>query len=137
MLNKLNINQEIVHSRMHYLRWEQQSSLHSLQKAGLLFDGTMGYADTGGFRSGTCFPYKPFDHKNKKTSKITIKPLIMMDNTLFAKSYLSLSFSEAKNLTLNLKKECKNVNGVFSINWHNCNFLNSNYWDLYTSILNE
>ncbi len=137
LLSRLNIKQEIKHNRMHYLRWDQQNSLNSLQKAKLFYDGTMGYADTGGFRSGSCFPYKPFDNSNKKISNITIILLILMDDKLIAKTYLSLSFSEARNLALSLKKECQNVNGVISINWHNSNFINSKYWYLYISILND
>ena len=63
MLNSLGINKQIWKiSRMHYLRWDHRYSLDALENANLSLDSTLGYADTGGFRCGTCFKYRFFDH---------------------------------------------------------------------------
>lgn len=129
------INKKIIHSRMHYLRWDHQKSITSLEKTGIKFDSTLGYPDTGGFKSGTCFSYKPFNCSTNRISNIIIKPLIIMDDTLFSKSYLSLNSKKAKNLAIKLKKECKNVGGTFNILWHNNNFNNSIFWYIYKLIL--
>ena len=129
------IYKKIINSRMHYLRWDQKRSISALENTGILFDSTLGYMDTGGFKSGTCFPYKPFNCSTNRISNITIKPLIIVDDTLFSKSYLSLNTKKAAELAIKLKQECKNVGGTFTFLWHNSNFNNSTFWDIYKLIL--
>ena len=62
--NILKINQTSWGSRMHYLRWNPINTLRLLDEIGVDHDSSLGYADSAGFRCGTCFEYQGFDHIN-------------------------------------------------------------------------
>lgn len=46
---------------MHYLRWGHPTTLQAWNDAGMDYDSTLGYADSPGFRCGTCFEYPAFN----------------------------------------------------------------------------
>lgn len=109
--------------RMHYLRWEQPTTIHGWEMAGMDYDSTLGYADRPGFRCGTCFEYPAFDPVAQKTLHLRIRPLIVMECSVMAEKYLGLSTSEdvVKKIS-HLKDCCKTVNGCFTLLWHNSYF---------------
>ena len=123
-------------SRMHYLRWEQPTSLSALVDAGIDYDGTLGYADRPGFRCGTCFEYPAFDPIKQRALPLRIRPLIVMECSIISEAYLSLSIgSLAINKALTLKKACKSVNGSFTLLWHNSELNSESKKNMYTQIL--
>lgn len=122
-------------SRMHYLRWIHPKTLIELEYAGIKEDTTLGYADISGFRCGTCYEYDAFDPINFKELNIVIKPLILMEGTIINERYMNLNIKDSYDLAMDLKKRCREVNGTFSILWHNSYFTKNIERELYCNIL--
>ena len=106
--------------RMHYLRWEQPTTLRALDEAGMNYDSTLGYADRPGFRCGTCYEYPAFDSVMQQQLSLRIRPLVVMKCSVIDEAYAGLGLSDAaSNLIATLKQRCAAVNGVFTLLWHN------------------
>jgi hypothetical protein len=133
VLQSLNIKQENITSRMHYLRWKTPDTLAYLNDAGISKDTTLGYADNAGFRCGTCQSYTGYDVINKKILDIKIEPLIMMDCTLF--DYMKLNYEQAYSVAIDVKRKCQQVNGQFNILWHNSYLQNSKQKIFYQNLI--
>jgi hypothetical protein len=136
VMREENILQDEVGGRMHYLRWEQPTTLKAWEKAGMSYDSTMGYADRPGFRCGTCFDYPAFDLVNQEILRLRIRPLIVMECSVIDKAYLGLGMTDdAKNKMLELKDICKKVDGNFNLLWHNSYFKTPKAKEIYKNIL--
>ncbi len=118
---------------MHYLRMTYPDTLQHLDNTTQLFDETMTFFETGGFRCGTCFTYQAYDFNQQKKFKIAIKPLILMEAS--ALSYLNLGVDGTLNYAKNLIDNCSKVKGEFTLLWHNCG-LNDQNKKLYGDITN-
>lgn len=103
--------------RQHYLRFDVNTTWKYWEQAGLKYDSTVGYAEHEGFRCGTCHPFKPFDIDEDRKLDVIEIPLIVMDGTL--QLYRNLSPEEGVNSILDLVNRCKEVEGVFTLLWHN------------------
>jgi len=103
--------------RQHYLRFDVNSTWKFWEQAGLKYDSTVGYAEHEGFRCGTCHPFKPFDIDEDRELDIIEIPLIVMDGTL--QTYRKLSPEEGLDSIINLMNRCRDVEGVFTLLWHN------------------
>ncbi|MGN7739569.1 polysaccharide deacetylase family protein [Pseudomonas sp. 22526] len=122
--------------RMHYLRWSQPVTLAAWEGAGMTYDSTLGYAELPGFRCGTCHEYQGFDPVAQRALDLRIRPLIVMDVTLISSSYLDLGTGqEAKEMVERFKDACRSVGGVFTLLWHNSNFMKSQERSFYSDIL--
>ncbi len=122
--------------RMHYLRWEQAVTQKAWADAGMSYDSTLGYADRPGFRCGTCFEYPAFDVVSDQPLSLRIRPLIAMDCTVIAERYLGLGSTEAAYDKFNkLKRHCRQVNGIFTLLWHNSFFNFPEDFEIYKKLL--
>ena len=133
VLQSLNINQDHITSRMHYLRWKTPDTLNHLNNAGLKKDNTLGYADHAGFRCGTCHSYPGYDLINQKPLDIQIEPLIVMDCTLF--DYMKLDYEQAYDVAIDLKRKCQKMKGQFNILWHNSYLQHPKQKEFYQSLI--
>ncbi len=123
ILEEENIQQSAIGSRMHYLRWEQPMTLQACNDAGMVYDTTLGYADHPGFRCGTCYEYPAFNPVTKQKLQLRVRPLIAMDCSVIDDAYLGLGITcAAMRKFLELKDKCRNVNGCFTLLWHNSFF---------------
>ena len=126
----------VTKSRNHFLCWTEPEHIEHMELAGITEDFTLGYADSAGFRVGTCRPYYFINPKTKSMTNIIIHPMEIMECSLDRISYMGLSYDEALELC---KKICYKVykhNGELNILWHNDSFLKKFYRDLYKSLLN-
>ena len=120
--NSNNIFLNNIGVRMHYLRFQFPLTVRILNDLDIVYDTTLGYADKPGFRCGTCIDYVPFDHVKSRILSIRIFPLIVMDDTIISSKYMNLGTGElALKIVLKLKHTCREVNGNFTLLWHNCN----------------
>jgi hypothetical protein len=132
------INQLEWGGRMHYLRWDQSITLKAWNDAGMAYDSTLSYADRPGFRCGTCFEYPAFDVVHDLSLGLRIRPLVAMDCTVIAASYLGLGSTEAAyEKFYQLKKKCKEVGGVFTLLWHNSYFNTASDFDIYRRLVSH
>lgn len=124
--------------RMHFLRWDQATTLKAWDDAGMDYDSTLGYADHPGFRCGTCFEYPAFDATGDRALNLRVRPLIAMDCTVMADRYMGLgSTDDAFHAFNQLKNTCRAVKGTFTLLWHNSYFQASKDFDIYRCLLNS
>lgn len=123
-------------SRMHYLRWETPTTLAVLQQANIDVDSSMGFADSVGFRCGTCHEYRAFDVRNMVPCKITIRPLIAMETTVFSESYLGINEKEdVLSAFSSLRDACRTVSGSFVFLWHNSSLESPGNQQIFQSVM--
>ena len=115
--------------RQHYLRWAHDTWLH-WESCGLAYDSTIGYPDQGGFRAGTCVPYRPWLFFANREANLLEIPLVLMDQILFPGSE-----QDSLGLVLQLLNRCRGVGGVFTLLWHNTAFVAPRHRRLYAAIL--
>lgn len=131
-----NIEQNAWGGRMHYLRWRTPITLYGWEQAGMAYDSSLCYADSPGFRCGTCFEYPAFDPVQGKALNLRIRPLIAMEITVIAPSFLNMGTGEAALAKfMQLKNACRAVGGCFTLLWHNAEFDSPQKRTLYTSVL--
>lgn len=106
--------------RQHFLRFNIPCTWRVQEKAGLLYDTTLGFAEAEGFRCGMCFPYRPYDLLKNKILNIWEIPLIVMDGSL--KAYRAYTPEKGLEETINLINTVKKHSGVFTILYHNSFF---------------
>ncbi len=117
--------------RQHYLNLEIPRTWHIHEEAGLEYDSTLGFTSAVGFRSGTSFPFFPFDEVKKKNIKLLEIPMTIMDGPLFG---YSDPWSEGKRLVETVEK----YGGVLVLNWHQRLFNpyeSVDYQGLYTRLI--
>lgn len=133
-----DIEQSTWGGRMHYLRWEQPTTLQAWDDAGMSYDSTMSYADRPGFRCGTCFEYSAFNSVTRRPLRLRVRPLIVMECTVISDSYMGLGAGQAAHEKIEeLKRSCRKVDGNFTLLWHNSYFHNPELRQLYARIINE
>jgi len=134
------IGEPVTYNRYHYLRNKNSEDMQCLPFAGITDDFTVGYADTAGFRLGTCRPVPWINLKKREFSdKLTLHPLTMMDNTLVAEKYMNLSYEWAFNYATELVDQVKKYNGELVLLWHNTAFVENATFDhkkFYAELLN-
>jgi len=115
--------------RQHYLRWAPETWLH-WENCGLMYDSTIGYPDQGGFRAGTCVPYRPWVFSANREANLLEIPLVLMDQVLFPRSE-----QHSLEIVSQLVSRCCSAGGVFTLLWHNTSFVRPRHKRLYTAIL--
>jgi hypothetical protein len=114
-------------NRFHFLEFDSQHTIDVLEKAGIEFDSTMGFAEHYGFRNGICFPFYLYDIRKDKPSGILEIPLILMDGTLQNSKYMNLGKEEINERIDKLIREIKKINGLFTVLWHNTHYSDYKY----------
>ena len=117
-----NINFKLISGRNHYLRYKIPDSFLMYSENGILYDSTLGSAEEEGFVFGTCTPFKLFDAVNGIKTDVWELPLIVMEATLFQKSYKGYSFEYAFGCIERLVEQVVIHNGCFTMLWHNSSF---------------
>ena len=120
------VGYEIVRGRQHYLRFDVHSTFDIMEKCGIKYDSTLGYADREGFRCGTCYEYHPYDFENDREYNINERPLIVMDGTLSYYRVYTIEKAYAQMVKLYLR--CKAVGGNFVLLWHNNSAMRETKW---------
>lgn len=120
---------------MHYLRWDQPTTLMCWEDAGMTYDSTLGYADTVGFRCGTCHEYVAFNPVEGRSLSLRLRPLISMESSVLSENYMNINHDRAIETFLDLKEKCKNVGGCFTLLWHNSELYCERLRKLYLSVI--
>ncbi len=111
------MEEPVVHSRQHYLKFELPLTYRRLLENGILHDYSMGFADVPGFRAGTSMPFPWFDLITNTETALLVHPVVVMDSTL--QTYLRLTPSQALERIDNLRNEVRLNGGQFTSLWHN------------------
>jgi hypothetical protein len=118
--------------RMHWLYNDRQSP-KLLEIAGAVYDSTMGYSGTVGFRAGTTQAYKPLEAK-----WLIELPLHIMDTALFYPAHLGLSSQEARTRIGGIVDTAVQFGGCVTVNWHDRSLAPERLWgDCYRELLQD
>lgn len=109
--------------RMHWLYFSEETA-KALEDAGFIYDSTIGYNETSGYKAGTSQVYRL-----SGSSNLLELPLIVMDTSLFYSDRLSLSEADALSLCNKIIKDIETFGGVFTINWHQRSLAPERNWD--------
>jgi len=116
--------------RMHWLYYAQPSPT-VLERAGALYDSTIGYNETVGYHAGTTQVYKPVG-----VTRLLELPLHVMDTALFYPGHLGLSSPQATALLNRMVDTAVQFGGCFTINWHDRSTAPERLWgDCYRDLL--
>jgi hypothetical protein len=118
--------------RMHWLYYSDKSP-SVLEKTGFLYDSTLGYNETVGYRSGTTQVFRLSGYLN-----VFELPLNVMDTAMFYPMRMGLTEPDALTLCKRLIRNFKTYGGVFTINWHQRSLAPERCWDnFYSELLQE
>lgn len=132
------IEQSLWGGRMHFLRWQWPITAYCWAQSGFQYDSTLGYADSPGFRCGTCHEYPMFDPIAQVSLNLIQRPLVAMEVSLISKRYLGFGVSQSTFRALKLLQErCRAVRGNFTLLWHNNNLVDSKSRDLYSDVIHS
>lgn len=120
--------------RQHFLRFENPVTWQVWENNQMQWDSTLSYADSVGFRCGTCYPFSVYDIENRTKLNLIERPLIVMDGSLV--TYQNKSLDDANAIVSSLKKEVKKHDGEFVFLWHNSAFATP-LWSKYEPLLIE
>lgn len=118
--------------RQHYLRFSAPDTWRRWAEAGLLEDGTLGYAEAEGFRCGMCRDFPVFDFLRRETLPLRERPLVAMDVTLA--HYQGYDPETGLARLLALQAQVQKHAGSFSLLWHNSSW-NSPEWQAWQPVL--
>ena len=129
------LGKKVVGYRNHYLRFQYPLTLELLEKAGFLYDTTLGYESVIGFRNGMCHPYHPYNPNKNELMNIIELPMAIMDGALFS---MTSDFDNAWIIVKQMIDTVAELHGVLCVNWHsndfNCPF-KENWVKMYERIL--
>ncbi len=111
------IGDSIVRSRQHYLRFSIPATYHHLLHNHIQEDYSMAFAETPGFRAGTCTPFLFFDVEKDATTSLQVFPSPIMESTF--RDDIIIPVQEALPYFIQYFEEVNKVNGHFIPIWHN------------------
>jgi peptidoglycan/xylan/chitin deacetylase (PgdA/CDA1 family) len=123
---------KIVGYRNHFMRFKTPETWRFLEKAGFLYDATLGYVDHVGFRNGMCHAFQPYDLSENRPINIIEIPLAVQDSTL--SNYMGLDYDSSFYLIKQLIDRVEKCRGVITLLWHNSMLTGKNF-DFYEKIL--
>lgn len=129
-------SQQRFDTRQHYLRWRADDTARSLDALGFEHDSTLGYADSVGFRCGTCHAYPLFDLVQRRALRLLERPLVLMEAAVISPTYLGLGLGdEAVALMEGLRASCRRFGGEFGLLWHNSSLGTARAREVYTALV--
>lgn len=119
--------------RMHWLYYDNEASPAILDQAGFVYDSSIGYNDTIGYRAGTSQVYRPVGAR-----QLMELPMHVMDTALFFPSHRNLSREQARAEVNALISNAKRFGGVLTINWHDRSIAPERLWhSFYIELIEE
>ncbi len=119
--------------RQHYLQWANPNTWRNWDEAGLTYDCSLAYAESLGFRTGTCHEYQVFDVLEAHALNLRETPFQVMDTTLFG--YLRLKPADVAAAVLPIAAECRRYSGSLGMLWHNDELMTGRDQRLYRELV--
>jgi hypothetical protein len=102
--------------RQHWLRFTLDRLIPALEKAGAVYDTSIGWSDRIGFRAGACFAFPPYNFDEERAATFLEIPLAIMDQGLQEESNREEDwYSKAADL---LSASRRYAWGGISLLWH-------------------
>jgi len=101
--------------RHHYLRTLFPEIWKIADKTGLSYDSTMALRRSTGFRAGTSYPFRGFDHLTQSPLKCVEFPTLFFEESL---PEMGQNHTAAEAEIKQLKEEVKKLGGIYTVLWH-------------------
>ena len=107
----------VLASRQHYIKFTVPHTYRMLLQQGIRFDFSMGYGSINGFRASVALPFYWYDLEQEQQTELLLFPFCFMD----ANAYYEQNNTPQDALAemKSLYQAVKDVNGLFSMIWHN------------------
>ncbi len=102
--------------RNHLLNFDVFNTWKYLEKAGFLYDTSLGFNNNIGFRNGMAYPYNPYCELDKRFLEILEIPLNIMD-VVFTKQ-LKYNINDSYKAAIKLIDTVIKQGGVLTLLWH-------------------
>lgn len=109
--------------RMHWLYFDA-TSFATLDKAGFVYDASVGYNDAVGFRAGTTQVFRPLS-----AERLLELPLHIQDSALFFPGRMNCTESEALDHCQRILDWTHGLGGVTTLSWHERSLVPERQWD--------
>ena len=109
--------------RMHWLYFNA-SSFATLDRAGFVYDTSIGYNDAVGFRAGTTQVFRPLSAR-----RLLELPLHIQDSALFFPGRMGCTEREALGLCEPILDWAQRLGGVSTLLWHERSLVPERQWD--------
>lgn len=130
------IRQEQWGCRTHFLRWFAESGFRDADALGAGYDSTLGYADSAGFRCGSCYEFTTFDVMRGEPLALVERPLVAMEGSVIDSAYMGMGLGEeAFDVFRSLGDECKKYEGTYALLWHNSRLVSQAETELFKAVL--
>ena len=120
--------------RYHFLRFNLPQAWTDIERAGLKFDTSLGYAEDFGFRNSYGLPFMPYNISEKRVYDLIEVPMNVMDGNFF---YQGKTVAQAEKLLIDWL-DGNRENTIITFNFHN-NFFDdisyAGYEQLYITLL--
>lgn len=110
-------NNPVISGRQHYLRFSAPETWGIWSRNAMQWDSTLGFAETLGFRAGTCRGFPVFDFLKREPIQLIEVPLSMMEATCI--NYMALPPVQMKLEVEKLLGIIRKYRGTFVLLWHN------------------
>lgn len=104
------------YNRYHFLRYLPMRDWPKLEQSSMRLDGSMGFAESMGFRNSYGWPFRPFLPDKGGKANFVVTPLTIMDRTL--RSYCRTPVHQTADQIIDFMEQHRH-NAVLSILWHN------------------
>lgn len=132
---RAGVRQRLRATRQHFLRLDVPQTQREAVEAGLRVEASMGFADAIGFRAGICRPFPWFDLELDRRLDLEVRPLSVMEVTVFRETYMGLGQTPAAvDAMREIRAVCERHAGTFSLLWHNDNLSTPNQRELFAAI---
>ena len=111
------VGHPVTKSRQHYLKFTVPQTYRQLIENGITEDYSMSFAETPGFRAGTCTPFYFFDVEKNKATVLQLVPACLMESTF--RDDIIIPVKEALPIFIQYFEEVNKVAGHFISIWHN------------------
>jgi hypothetical protein len=109
--------------RMHWLFF-RQASFEIVDRAGFMYDSSIGYNDAVGFRAGTTQVFRPLT-----SERLLELPLHIQDTSLFFRRRMHRTEAEAVALCGEILDWMQRLGGALTISWHERSLVPERQWD--------
>jgi len=109
--------------RMHWLYFDA-TSFATLDRAGFVYDASVGYNDAVGFRAGTTQVFRPLS-----AERLLELPLHIQDSALFFPGRMNCTEPEALEHCRRILDWTHRLGGVTTLSWHERSLVPERQWD--------
>ncbi len=133
-LSSLGIPINNLGGRQHYLMYDVSKTPQLWNENGFIYDSSLSFADSAGFRCGVCYEYTMYDLKNRRPLKIKQRPLIVMECSIIQYENLGRSQKALERFKY-FMNICKQFDGDFTLIWHNSSFVHKLDREIYMELI--